>query len=534
MIPLLSFTSYQWVSSVQTQSQQTQSVIALYRLGFGASEPDLRNVGSDAKRWLTDQLDPTHIRSITRHSAFADLPSSEITGAVFPSMLARAGFLDGMGQGTRNPAGILSRSGDMPSMNRPSGGAGDHRIGDVMSEGMRSVPGGISGSGDTPSMNRTSAVMNENRAINRMMPYLAAELEARMKFATVTSTPFLERLVWFWSNHLTVSAQRLGLHPLVGPFEREAIRPHVLGNFKDMLLASIRHPAMQVYLDNFRSVGPNTKAVGSGFGPMKRTGVNENLARELLELHSIGDRAVYSQADVGEFALALTGWGLSARGTQFVFSADAHEAGARTVLGKRYSQEGAAQAEAIIADLVLHPATARHLAQKLLAHFGSDAASNDDIALVAKAYLDSRGDLRQTALALINTKAVWRSDARGRAKRPDEFMVTAWRTLGISAAKGDAIHSELDSLGQVTWFAPSPQGWSDRSAMWLGPDQLLARIEWCEKLASKLPSSVDARSLAARSFSTLLSEHTQQEINRAESGAQALVLFLASPEFLRT
>jgi uncharacterized protein (DUF1800 family) len=522
------------VSSVQTQSQQTQSAIALYRLGFGASESDLRNAGSDAKRWLTDQLDPTHVRSMARHSVFADLPSSEITGAVFPSMLARAGFLDGMGQGEQGTAGMRPRSSDLPSMNRSSAVMEDRRAVDTMSEGARGAPDAISRSSDTPSMNRPSAVMNENRAITRMMPYLVAELEARMKFAAATSTPFLERLVWFWSNHLTVSAQRLGLHPLVGPFEREAIRPHVLGNFKDMLLASIRHPAMQVYLDNFRSVGPNTKAVGSGFGPMKRTGVNENLAREVLELHTIGDRSVYSQADVGEFALALTGWGLSARGTQFSFSANAHEAGTRTVLGKRYAQEDAAQAEAIVTDLVLHPATARHLAQKLLAHFGAETASNDDIALVAKAYLDSRGDLRQTTLALINTKAVWRINARGRAKRPDEFMVTAFRTLGVSLAKGDAIHSELESLGQVTWYAPSPQGWSDRSATWLGPDQLLARIEWCEKLASKLPSSIDARALAARSFSTLLSEHTQQEINRAESGAQALVLFLASPEFLRT
>ncbi|MGL4232863.1 MAG: DUF1800 family protein, partial [Casimicrobium sp.] len=273
---------------------------------------------------------------------------------------------------------------------------------------------------------------------------------------------------------------------------------------------------------------------GSGFGQMKRTGVNENLAREALELHTIGDRSVYSQADVGEFALALTGWGLSGRNAQFAFSVDAHESGARTVLSKRYTQEGAAQAEAIATDLALHPSTARHLAKKLLEHFGAGFPIDSDIALVAKAYTDSRGDLRQTAIALLNTNAVWRDDAPGRAKRPDEFCVAVWRTLGIAPPNGEAIRSQLESLGQVTWFAPSPKGWSDESATWLGPDQLLARIEWCEKLASQLPSTIDARTLAARSFSSLLSEHTQQEINRAESGMQALVLFLASPEFLRT
>jgi uncharacterized protein (DUF1800 family) len=377
-------------------------------------------------------------------------------------------------------------------------------------------------------------VSGERRAIEHMRPYFVAELEARSRFAAKTSTPFLERLVWFWANHLTVSAERLGLHPLVGPFEREVVRPHVLGNFKDMLLASLKHPAMQIYLDNFRSVGPNTKAVGTAIGPITRTGVNENLAREVLELHTVGDRGVYSQADVGELALALTGWGLGGRNSKFTFNSDAHEPGARTVLRKRYAQEGMAQAEAIANDLALHPATANHLAKKLLAHFGAGAPSKEDIASVAKAYLDSGGDLRQTAIALLDTKVVWRNDATARAKRPDEFVVTAWRTLSVTPPDGETIRRQLESLGQLTWLAPSPQGWSDQSAAWLGPDQLLSRVEWSEKLAAQRSASIDARMLATRSFSALLSEHTQQEINRAESGAQALVLFLTSPEFLRT
>jgi uncharacterized protein (DUF1800 family) len=501
------------VPNVHSKSQQTQSAIALYRLGFGASESDLRNASADAKVWLIDQLDPAQVRAMTRHAAFTALPGSDTTASVFPSMLARAGLVGGMASGMRSIAGLFLRGGNTssPADARDRSGASNEMS---MKEAATPATG-------------------ERRAILRMLPYLAAELEVRLKFAVTTSAPFLERLVWFWSNHLTVSAQRLGLYTLTGPFEREVIRPHVLGNFKDMLLASLKHPAMQVYLDNFRSVGPNTKAVGSGFGQMKRTGVNENLAREALELHTIGDRRVYSQADVGEFALALTGWGLGGRNAQFAFSADAHEAGARTVLGKRYAQEGAAQAEAIAADLALHPATARHLAQKMLAHFGAGTPSSTDIASVAKAYLDSRGDLRRTTLALLETNGLWRDDAPGRAKRPDEFVVTAWRTLGVSPPKGEAIRNQLESLGQVTWFAPSPQGWSDQSATWLGPDQLLARIEWCEKLAAQLPSAIDARALAKRSFSALLSEHTQQEIQRAETGTQALVLFLASPEFLR-
>ncbi len=494
---------------VQSKSQQTNSALALFRLGFGASEADLRAVGVDAKRWLADQLDPAHARAMVRDALFASLPGSDSTASVFPSMLRRAGLVGGMASGMRSMAGLFSSGGDTTANSEPRGMSNNNS--------MRDAP-----------------ATDERRAINRMLPYLNAELNARIKFAIATSTPFLERLVWFWSNHLTVSAQRIGLYTLVGPFEREVIRPHVLGSFKDMLLASLKHPAMQVYLDNFRSVGPNTKAVGSGFGQMKRTGVNENLAREVLELHTIGNRSMYSQADVGEFALALTGWGLSPRDAQFAFSADAHETGTRTVLGKHYAQAGAAQAEAIATDLALHPSTARHLAQKLLVHFGAGAPSSDDIASIAKAYLDSRGDLRQTTIALLNTTTVWRSDTPGRAKRPDEFIATTWRTLGIKPPSGDVIRSQLESLGQMSWFAPSPQGWSDNSATWLGPDQLLARIEWCEALASKQAVSIDARRLAVRSFSNRLSEHTQQEIDRAETGAQALVLFLASPEFLRT
>jgi uncharacterized protein (DUF1800 family) len=204
------------------------------------------------------------------------------------------------------------------------------------------------------------------------------------------------------------------------------------------------------------------------------------------------------------------------------------------VLGKRYTQEGIAQAEAIAVDFALHPATAHHLAKKMLTHFGAGTPSKEDTAKVTKAYLDSSGDLRQTVIALLDTKGVWRDDATARAKRPDEFVVTAWRTLSVAPPDGETIRRQLESLGQVTWFAPSPQGWSDQSAAWLGPDQLLSRVEWCEKLAAQRFASTDARMLATRSFSALLCEHTRQEINRAETGAQALVLFLTSPEFLRT
>jgi uncharacterized protein (DUF1800 family) len=386
--------------NVNTKSQQIQSTIALYRLGFGASEADLRNAESDPKRWLVDQLDPSHVRAMARDPAFATLPGSDTTGAVFPMLLARAGFAGGMGSGMRRIANLFSSNKTSPSTSSARDNGSDSSTKEAAANAMdKQRPNAVgeprvNATGE-PRMNAMNeprpGVSGERRAIEQMLPYFTAELEARSRFAAKTLTPFLERLVWFWSNHLTVSAERLGLHPLVGPFEREVVRPHVLGNFKDMLLASLKHPAMQIYLDNFRSVGPNTKAVGTAIGPITRTGVNENLAREVLELHTVGDRGVYSQADVGELALALTGWGLGGRNSKFTFNSDAHEPGARTVLRKRYAQEGMAQAEAIANDLALHPATANHLAKKLLAHFGAGAPSKEDIASVAKAYLDRGG-----------------------------------------------------------------------------------------------------------------------------------------------
>jgi uncharacterized protein (DUF1800 family) len=476
----------------------------MHRLGFGASDRDIDSSARDPHTWLTKQLDSVVADEALNRSIFGKLPGSDQTASVFPTMLRRAGL---------------------------AGGA------------MRGLRGMVSGASSGSSGDANKAMSNDtgsSRAVQRMLPYLTAELEARMRYACATPTPFLERLVWFWSNHLTVSAQRFGLYPLVGPFEREAIRPHVLGRLEDMLLSALRHPAMQIYLDNFRSVGPNTSAVGSGYGQMRRTGVNENLAREVLELHTLGDRTAYSQNDVRELALALTGWGLGGLNGGFAFDARAHEPGTRTLLGKKYAQEGASQVEAMIVDLAHHPATARHVARKLLAHFGSETTDESDMTRLSKVYLRTRGDLRSLALALIELPSVLRTDVPSRVKRPDEFAASVWRTLGIEPPSGPQIYAQLQTLGQTSWSAPAPIGWSDRSADWLGPDQLLARIEWCETLVAEADSDrnrivqLDARALGQRAFPRALSSHTQREIERAESGAQALVLLLASPEFLRS
>jgi uncharacterized protein (DUF1800 family) len=482
---------------VSTPSSIDPSALAAHRFGFGVSAADRAAAAGDGKAWLKAQFDTSTTDTPLARECFGALPGSDKTAAVFPQMLRRAGLAGGL-RGAL--AGALG--------GRASASADASATAEAMPSG-------------------------EGRAMQRLLPYLTAELAARMRHAVATPTPLIDRLVWFWSNHLVVSARRIGLVALVGPYEREAIRPHVLGRYEDLLLAAVRHPAMQIYLDNFRSVGPSTSAVGSGFGEQRRTGVNENLARELLELHTLGDRSAYTQADVGQLALALTGWGLGG-GSGFRFDEGAHEPGARSLLGRSYEQPGAEQARAMLVDLARHPATARHLARKLWRHFVGAEAQPTDIERLAAAYSAGGGDLKALTLALLDSHAAWRFDGPRRARHADELLASTWRTLGTLPPGGDAIHAQLESLGQRAWWAGSPAGWPEHSVPALGPDALLARLQWSQQQAQRLGATLDARALAKQRYGALLSEGTRQEIERAASGAQALALFLVSPEFTQT
>ncbi len=215
--------------------------------------------------------------------------------------------------------------------------------------------------------------------------------------ATAADIGFVERLVWFWSNHFCISADNI--IAMVGPYEREAIRPHVLGRFADLLFAAESHPAMLFYLDNVQSMGVDSIA-----GINRDKGLNENLAREILELHTLGVRSGYSQTDVASFAKVLTGWTWiapiePAHGGEFIFAKRLHEPGEQIVLGKRYA-EGAWIKVAVLADLAHHPATAEHIAQKLARHFVAEEPPPALIDRLAKTFNDSEGDLKEVAKSL--------------------------------------------------------------------------------------------------------------------------------------
>src|ERR1700678_612424 len=273
---------------------------------------------------------------------------------------------------------------------------------------------------DAESASAPSLAKPENKQPPLPQQWLEHEAAARIAAAVSAEIGFVERLVWFWSNHFCVSTEKV--NAAAGPYEREAIRPHVLGRFADMLEAVESHPAMLFYLDNVESMGPDSIA-----GITRDKGLNENLAREILELHTLGVRSGYSQTDVNSFAKVLTGWTWISpaepeHGGDFVFAKRLHEPGDQTILGKRYSAGGAEQGRGVLADLARHPATAQHIAQKLACHFVADDPPPTLVAKLAKTFKDTDGDLKEVSKALLNAEESW-TPQRTKLKRPADWIV---------------------------------------------------------------------------------------------------------------
>lgn len=365
-----------------------------------------------------------------------------------------------------------------------------------------------------------------------LIPAYRAEVEARTRHAVATTTPFHERLVAFWSNHFTVSIQnKLVVAPLAGSFEREAIRPNIMGSFHDLLLAAERHPAMLLYLDNAQSVGPDSRV-----GQRRDKGLNENLAREALELHTVGVDGGYTQADVTAFANVLTGWTVMpqkldrARAGEFTFLNPIHEGMAQTVLGRRYAEDGEAQGLAVFADLARHPATAKHIATKLARHFIADDPPEACVARLTAMFRQTDGDLPSLYRALIDSPEAWQMPL-SKIKSPNAFLISAWRGLTLEGASDHAPEAYA-VLGQKPFFAPSPAGWPDANAAWTGSDALNTRLDYAHTLATRT-GGAHTPDLGDTLLGDLLSTRTSIALSRAADAVQALTLLLMSPEFQR-
>jgi uncharacterized protein (DUF1800 family) len=358
------------------------------------------------------------------------------------------------------------------------------------------------------------------------------ESQAHYQAALDADVGLVERLVWFWSNHFCVSADKGLVRSLCGAYEREAIRPHVLGKFADMLIAAETHPAMLLYLDNARSFGP-----GSVAGARQHKGLNENLGREIMELHTLGVRSGYTQADVTGFAKIITGWSVypprrfPERGGEFWFNERMHEPGAQTVLGRSYAQDGFAQGHAVLETLAHHPATAKHIATKLARYFVADAPPADLIDRLATRFHATGGDLMQVTQTLVTAPEAWHAP-RTKLKKPGEWMMAAMRASGLQIRDVRHLVNTQNLLGEPLWRPPAPKGFSDDSAAWI--DGLAERLDIANQTARLVGNNGgEPDAMVDAALGPLASAETRQTVRRAESRPQALALLLMSPEFQR-
>jgi uncharacterized protein (DUF1800 family) len=478
------------------------AAIAANRFGLGARPGDARAIGSDAKGWLLEQL--------------AQAPSKAPAGAP-------------------ESARVLAEVRELRVARQIAQRARANLVRPPNADAPQPAPGI-----DPQAIREFGAFVRER---------YAAQTAERHKLAIETDRPFVERLVHFWSNHFAVSADKQPLAALAGLYEQEAIRPHVTRNFYDLLLAVERHPAMILYLDNEASMGPSSQAatfVRRNRG--RELGLNENLGREILELHTLGVDGGYTQADVTEFAKVLTGWSIGgALGEgrpllarlggdagapgEFHFRAPMHEPGDKTILGKRYRERAVEEGEDVLRALALHPKTARHLATKLARHFVADDPPAKLVDRMADAYSKSEGELTSVYRVLIEADESWR-EPLAKFKTPHDFVVSAYRLLGSRPGNLQPITAFLTEAGQRPYAPGSPAGWPDTAASWNGGDALLKRIEFATAAGRRVGSSIDPSARAGEVLGAL-GEHTTMSIRGAESGAQAFALLLASPEFQR-
>ncbi|MDZ4363716.1 DUF1800 domain-containing protein [Brevundimonas sp.] len=487
------------------------AAIALTRFGLGAGPGDIADVSHDPRAWLDGQIRPqgtplppgTFISTAERTQQLLDY-QSETTAARRPA----------------DRAGV--------TMPEPSPGMS---AADPASEDQPMA--------DPTAQARFDARQASRRALTRQT---AMDFLARARFGVTTDDGFAERWALFWANLLTVSATKFQARLFVGPFEHEAIRPHVFGRFEDLVVAAEQHPAMLLYLDQARSSGPNSQA-----GRRRNAGLNENLAREALELHTVGAASGYTQADVTELARALTGWSVPTARDQggrrgrrrpaameadtngFVFRANSHEPGERTVMGRRYAEAGVEQGEAILRDLANRPETARRVAHRIATHFVADAPPPSLVSALEQAWMESRGDLSVVARALIASPDAWLPQA-SKIKTPYEFILSTHRALGTTPERIEPLQQALVQMGQPAFTPPSPEGWPDTAADWAGPDALVKRLNWATTVGGRAEAENPER-VAVQALGPRLGERSRLSVARAESRPEAMILFLMSPEF---
>ncbi|HEY2231788.1 MAG TPA: DUF1800 family protein [Xanthobacteraceae bacterium] len=473
------------------------AAIALHRFGFGPKAGSIAAIASDPKGALLADLDAPGAGQI----AAADLMSSGAENrAVYENNAER----------------LAQQKLEQKRKQAAAAGSANPDPGTMMADKPATPP---------PAADQAQPAPPKPVPLPRQI--FLKEARARFDAALNAEVGLVERLVWFWSNHFCVSFDST---VMAGAYEREAIRPHVLGRFADLLLAAESHPAMLLYLDNASSIGPSSVA-----GINRDRGLNENLAREILELHTLGVRTVYAQADVTNFAKVITGWTILPtvdnpdHGGEFVFNRRMHEPAPQTLIGNTYPDTGVEQGRSVFADLARHPATARHVATKLARHFIADDPPQALIEQLTQRFLDTDGDLKAITTALISAPESWTPE-QAKIKRPAEWLVATRRAVGRAGAI-DRLTRQQGLMGEPLWQPSAPKGFSDDNATWL--DGLALRLEAANAFAQAIGDSLDPQAVADTALGPLATPETRLTMARAESKPQALAFLVMAPEFLR-
>jgi len=480
-------------------ARSVEGFIAVNRFGLGAKPGELDAASADPRGWLKRQLSGQPAMP----PALASLPPSQ-------DILAE---LDRLRAAKRNAAG--AGAGGIGRTGKGANGSAPARM-------PLSDDGAVTAGAARDQL--FAALGKRGRDLYQQ------EAAARTIVQIESDQPLRERLTLFWSNHFTVSVIRPIVLGLAGSFEREAIRPHVTGRFHDLLLAVVRHPAMLLYLDNAGSIGPHSRP-----GEKRGKGLNENLARELLELHTLGVDGGYTQADVTSFAGILTGWSVTGAKDRnpgsFKFRSFVHEPGEKFFMGQRFGPAGEQEGVQALEFLSRHPSTARHIARQFAIHFVADDPPAALVDRLAGIFRDSDGDLLALANAVIDAPEAW-AQPLGKLKTPNELVVSTVRAVGYSGDDKRLLGS-LRGLGQSPFSAPSPAGWPDTAASWMGPSAVLLRADYAAAVAKRLAGRMPPTQLLAQTVAPVSDERLNQAIARAATIDDANGLILASPQFQR-
>ncbi|MBV8447523.1 MAG: DUF1800 family protein [Hyphomicrobiales bacterium] len=506
-----------------------EAALALSRFGLGARQGDLEAISSDPRGALKEEIAN---RTVPSPAGEELKPTAELLNDLYAFQEAQKEMRERKAaEGISTPAGGVPQppsSGEQP-------GKADAMKAEALSSSS-SMAGEKAGSAaGTGAPGTPMKGANEPKPVVPF-PQRVFLAEAKARFSGTIHAPrigFGERLAMFWANHFAISAAKgPNVRVIAGAFERETIRPHVFGRFADMLLAVETHPAMLFYLDNQQSFGPNSPA-----GQNRKRGLNENLAREILELHTLGVNGGYTQDDVTSLARIITGWTVVGRqgrlGTpgSFVFFANAHEPGDQQLLGNIYAEAGFEQGKAALLHLARHPATAAHLAQKLARHFVSDDPPSALVDKLAKTFMATDGDLAAVSTALVEAKESW-TPQLAKVRSPLEFSIAILRATGAKP-EPQPVLGGLYVMGQPYWQPSGPNGFSDLVDAWASPEGLKMRMDIANVAATKGADYFDPPDFIETRLGPLLSKETRSAVGRAESRAQGLAIAFMSPEFQR-